>query len=312
MKYTTLFLFERKEKYMSKKAYAKDVIKVAKSQVGYLEKHSNKDLDHFTKNAGKNNYTKYARDYNKFANANLQAQPWCDIWNDWIFVQSFGVEKAKELLGGFSAYTPTSAQYFKNMKRWYAKPQIGDVIFFKNSERINHTGIVVNVSSTRVYTIEGNTSSGNNTVIENGGGVFEKNYLLTNSRIAGYGRPKYDKEEVTKTPASTPKVTTDLTTKNEYYTVKSGDSLSKIAKQYKTTVSELAKLNNIKNVNIISIGQKLIVSTYQVYKVVKGDNLSKIASKYLGKSNRYPEIKKLNNLKSDTINIGQELRIPTK
>ncbi len=43
------------------------------------------------------------------------------------------------------------------------------------------------------------------------------------------------------------------------YTVKSGDTLSAIAARYKTTVSALAKTNNIKNVNVIRVGQKLTV-----------------------------------------------------
>lgn len=45
-----------------------------------------------------------------------------------------------------------------------------------------------------------------------------------------------------------------------YYTVKKGDTLGKIASTYKTTVANLAKLNNIKNVNYIVVGQKLIIS----------------------------------------------------
>lgn len=47
--------------------------------------------------------------------------------------------------------------------------------------------------------------------------------------------------------------------KKQYYIVKKGDTLSKIAKKYKTTVKQLAKWNNIKNVNLIKIGQKLRV-----------------------------------------------------
>jgi hypothetical protein len=43
------------------------------------------------------------------------------------------------------------------------------------------------------------------------------------------------------------------------YTVKKGDTLTAIAKKYKTTVSNLAKLNNIKNVNLIYVNQKLKV-----------------------------------------------------
>ena len=44
------------------------------------------------------------------------------------------------------------------------------------------------------------------------------------------------------------------------YTVKRGDTLSAIAKKYNTTVSNLAKLNKIKNVNLIYVGQKLTIS----------------------------------------------------
>lgn len=47
---------------------------------------------------------------------------------------------------------------------------------------------------------------------------------------------------------------------NQTYTVKAGDTLSAIAKKYGTTVSELARLNNISNVNLIVVGQVLIIS----------------------------------------------------
>lgn len=45
----------------------------------------------------------------------------------------------------------------------------------------------------------------------------------------------------------------------EIYTVKKGDTLSKIAKIYKTTYQKIAKDNNIKNPNLIYVGQKLII-----------------------------------------------------
>ena len=43
------------------------------------------------------------------------------------------------------------------------------------------------------------------------------------------------------------------------YTVKSGDTLSEIAETYNTTVEKLAKLNNIKNVDLIFIDQVLVI-----------------------------------------------------
>lgn len=42
-----------------------------------------------------------------------------------------------------------------------------------------------------------------------------------------------------------------------WYTVKRGDTLTSIAKKYKTTVSEIIKLNDIKDANLINVGQKL-------------------------------------------------------
>lgn len=52
-----------------------------------------------------------------------------------------------------------------------------------------------------------------------------------------------------------------ITTKanTQYYIVKSDDTLSEIAAKYKTTVAALQKLNNIKNPNLIRVGQKLRV-----------------------------------------------------
>lgn len=46
---------------------------------------------------------------------------------------------------------------------------------------------------------------------------------------------------------------------NTYYTVVKGDTLTKISKKYGVTVNRIASWNNIKNVNLIRVGQKLRV-----------------------------------------------------
>lgn len=51
----------------------------------------------------------------------------------------------------------------------------------------------------------------------------------------------------------------DTSTKKEYYTIKKGDTLSSIAKKYKTTVVQLAKWNNIKDIDKIKAGQRIRV-----------------------------------------------------
>lgn len=45
----------------------------------------------------------------------------------------------------------------------------------------------------------------------------------------------------------------------QYITVKPGDTVSRIAHDYKTTVSKIKSLNNLNNVNVIVVGQKLRV-----------------------------------------------------
>ena len=44
---------------------------------------------------------------------------------------------------------------------------------------------------------------------------------------------------------------------NNTYVVKKGDTLGEIAKKYQTSVNELVRLNNIKNPNLIIVGQRI-------------------------------------------------------
>lgn len=179
--------------------YVENLIKIAKDEIGYLEKESNSQLDSKTANAGNKNYTKYARDLDAipgFYNGKKQGYDWCDIWVDWIFVKAFGVENAKRLLcqpnNSLGAGCEYSMRYYKNNGRFRTSPSVGDQIFFKNSSgNIGHTGIVYNVDKSYVYTIEGNTSSSAG-VVANGGCVRAKQYSLNYNRIAGYGHPAYD------------------------------------------------------------------------------------------------------------------------
>ena len=77
------------------------------------------------------------------------------------------------------------------------------------------------------------------------------------------------------------------------YIVKSGDTLSHIAIRYGTTVSNLVRLNGIKNPNLIYPGQKIVISTMNSstetgqnacgkisYSIQLGDTLSQIAAQY--------------------------------
>lgn len=183
----------------------KTVIDIALAEVGYLEKKSNSNLHDKTANAGSNNYTKYGKEMHDIYPSVMDYPAyWCDAFVDWCFYKAYGVANAKGLIGGnFNDYTVASAQLYRNKKAYYKKnPQIGDQIFFNNGKRICHTGLVYKVDTSKVYTIEGNTSNASG-VVANGGGVALKSYALSYVRIDGYGRPKYDAETTTPKPTVT-------------------------------------------------------------------------------------------------------------
>ncbi|WP_214746772.1 LysM peptidoglycan-binding domain-containing protein [Exiguobacterium sp. s189] len=101
------------------------------------------------------------------------------------------------------------------------------------------------------------------------------------------------------------------------YTVKSGDTLYKIATMYNTTVAKIAAANNITNVNSITVGQVLIIpgttvtpppTTTVKYTVKSGDTLYKIATMY---NTTVAKIAAANNITNvNLISVGQVLTIP--
>lgn len=132
----------------------------------------------------------------------------------------------------------------------------------------------------------------------------------------------------------TTKPNTTPTTMNVTYTVKSGDTLSKIAQQHKTTVGAIQRLNDIPG-HLIYAGQTIKVNgvpptvtpskpaqtpkppaTPSVpsastgsYTVVKGDTLSGIAHRH-GIS--VTQLQNWNGIRSHIIHIGQTLKVENR
>ena len=101
----------------------------------------------------------------------------------------------------------------------------------------------------------------------------------------------------------------DASESDEYYVVKSGDNLYKIANLFGITVDELKKANNLTS-NLLSIGQRLFIpktSTYETYTVKKGDTLYSIAREF---NTTVTALQTLNNLATSVLTIGQKLLIP--
>ena len=148
-------------------------------------------------------------------------------------------------------------------------------------------------------------------------------------------KPAFQPPAIEKAPASLEAAATQT------YTVQSGDSLSKIAAKVGVTSREIAELNNIKDANKIRLGQKLVLPSYAQpvpggtakpeakpvakkapvkvessapavagsgeYVVRSGDSLSKIAVR---NGTTVKALREVNQLKSDSIRIGQKLKLP--
>ena len=119
-----------------------------------------------------------------------------------------------------------------------------------------------------------------------------------------------DVGQILKLPTKETNEKVEIIPESNTYVVKRGDSLYSVALSNNTTVDELKRLNNLTS-NLLSVGMVLKLPKTEteeiVYTVKRGDSLYSIAREYNTTVN---EIKKLNNLTSNLLSIGQTIRIP--
>jgi GH25 family lysozyme M1 (1,4-beta-N-acetylmuramidase) len=161
------------------------IVKLAKEQVGYVP-YSGK----------KNKYAEYLDSLGDFYNTKKNGYDWCEIFFDYLFVKTFGVETGRKMLyqpkKSTGAGCGFSAQFYRENKAWSKVPQIGSQIYYGTQGNEYHTGLVYDVDDKYIYTIEGNTGGGN-------GKVGKKKFLKTTTGIAGYGIPNWNLVANTKT-----------------------------------------------------------------------------------------------------------------
>jgi membrane-bound lytic murein transglycosylase D len=111
-----------------------------------------------------------------------------------------------------------------------------------------------------------------------------------------------------------------------WHRVRRGETLSTIARRYRTSVSRIKQANNMYRSNLIVAGKKLKIPqrgvviptatssprrapipTNGIYRVKRGDNLWILAKRF-GTTTK--KIQNLNNMKNSNLHIGQRLRIP--
>lgn len=140
-------------------------IQIATNELGYKETGTN--------------VTKYGKWYGS------DGQPWCHMFVSWCAnkagISTSVIPKTYSCDTGMNKFINWNRfEYSKAYGNTYT-PKVGDIIYFGTKSDSNHVGIITKVTSSKITTIEGNSSDK----------VQNKTYNLTDSSIVGYGNPKY-------------------------------------------------------------------------------------------------------------------------
>lgn len=210
-----------------------------------------------------------------------------DRSKDYYFMQrNTGNTESITIEYGFLDSKGDDVQGLKNNWQEYAEAVVKAVI-----EYLNLTYIPVNQKN--YYTVKsGDTlwsiAKKYNTTVDK---IKDENGLVSSLLSIG---------QVLKIPSIEPQKQENI------YTVKKGDTLYSIARNYDTNVNELLKINNLTSTNL-SIGQKLIIpKTVNEYTIQKGDTLYSISRKF---NTTVDRLKELNDLVSDILTIGNVLKV---
>ena len=160
--------------------FADKIIEIAKAEIGVTESPKN------------SNKQKYGKEYG------VNGTAWCCQFVWWVFKHA----GASPLFygGGKTAWVPSVRKHYTQKGKWIRRgngtPKPGDIIIFGNRDDSGsgkHIGIITKVTSSTVYTVEGNTTKSGFSA--NGGMVAAKSYSRSNSNIAGYCSIDYDDKE---------------------------------------------------------------------------------------------------------------------
>lgn len=172
------------------KCTATEAIKAFEYWIGYKEKRSDKythsrEKQYFTADAGSANYT-YFGYY-----CGLNPAQWCAMSVTVAIVEACNGDReaARYIMGGVFPFVSCGQiidacpEIFE--KRVPATPRRGDIIIFSgDGNSRDHTGIVYDIDSTYVYTIEGNSNNE----------CRKRQYVRSDNYIYGYVHPRYAAE----------------------------------------------------------------------------------------------------------------------
>jgi len=166
---------------------ADKIVEWALSQVGYEEPQHN-NYQKYGSFLDSTNWYEY-KEGDRIWIHKVDGHDWCTQLHDAAFVQTFGVEKSRQLLhrpryNNYGAVVKYTWGYYNAAGRTGKHPKKGCSIFFQRGGQLSHIGIVVDVQGDRVITVEGNAGPGSFF-------VYKNTYNIHDSYIYGYGYPEY-------------------------------------------------------------------------------------------------------------------------
>lgn len=173
-----------------------------------------------------------------------------------LWIAEYGVEIPRETnWDTWEGFQYTSRGEVNGIRGYVDRDKFTNQIFLQNNSQIAPTGISENYTQDISYIVQtGDTLSG--IALKYGATVRE---LVTINNIQNPNLI-YPGEELKVPINGNLQNDTEYQTGHIIYTVEKGDTLSELALRFNTTVQEIAELNNIQNVNLIYIGEKLRIS----------------------------------------------------
>ena len=163
------------------------VVDTALSEVGYQGEYKN------------SKFTQFLDSIDWYNGKKADDCTWCAIFYDYCIAKNKGdltYPEARQIVcepvkssSNTGAGCVQKAQMYKDAGQWISKASgatTGDQVFFKNSEGIYHTGIVTGWDSTGIWVVEGSTTYNGKP-----NSVGKKHYSFTDSKLAGFGRPRW-------------------------------------------------------------------------------------------------------------------------
>ncbi len=170
-----------------------------------------------------------------------------------LWIAEYGVEVPRETnWETWEGFQYTSRGNVSGIRGYVDRDKFTNQIFLESNSQITPTGKPENYNHDTTYIIQaGNTLSG---IALKYGTTVRELVIINNIKNPNL---IYPGQEIKVPINGNTQNKTEYQTGHIIYTVERGDTLSELALRFNTTVQEIAELNNIQNVNLIYVGEKL-------------------------------------------------------